>query len=84
MLLKWHKKGGKDVSSGLIHKSTTRNKSNPEAPKALHFLIASTRNECNARGGDQAKERNYSREAFEFLHSQFSKSEWTKSTKYYY
>ena len=61
----------------------SRNKADPEAPKALHFLVASTRFECGA-GAQEAKPRNYSKEAFDFLHKQFPKSEWTAKTKYYY
>jgi hypothetical protein len=61
----------------------SRNKADPEAPKALHFLVASTRFECGA-GAREAKPRNYSKEAFDFLHKQFPKSEWTAKTKYYY
>ncbi|SHH08643.1 hypothetical protein [Massilia sp. CF038] len=60
-----------------------QNKADPEAPKALHFLIASTRNECSA-GAPEAAAPKYSKQAFEFLHKQFPKSEWTAKTRYYY
>jgi hypothetical protein len=59
------------------------NKADPEAPKALHFLIASTRNECTA-GAPETAPPKYSKQAFEFLHKQFPKSEWTAKTRYYY
>lgn len=67
-----------------------RNKNDPEVPKALHFLVASTRNECSAAadrpkdGNAKAAEHNYSRDAYQFLHTQYPKSEWTLKTKYYY
>jgi hypothetical protein len=69
-----------------------RNKTDPEAPKALHFLVAATRNECSAAGDrpqdgnaeNRTPEHNYSRDAYQFLHAQFPKSEWTLKTKYYY
>jgi len=60
-----------------------KNKADPEVPKALHFLIASTRNECGA-GAEGDKTRNYSKEAFEFLHRHYPKNEWTAKTRYYY
>lgn len=60
-----------------------KNKADPEAPKALHFLIASTRNECDA-GAKEEKSRNHSKEAFEFLHRHYPKNEWTLKTRYYY
>ena len=60
-----------------------QNKADPEAPKALHFLVASTRNECG-NGAKEAKARNYSKEAFELLHKQYPKSEWAVKTRYYY
>lgn len=61
-----------------------KNKADPEAPKALHFLVASTRNECGFASSRGDTKRNYSKEAFQLLHSQFPKSEWTAKTKYYY
>lgn len=69
-----------------------KNLTDPEVPKALHFLVASTRNECGGgvdeQGGEakrgQAPAHNYSRDAFQFLHTQYPKSEWTLKTKYYY
>jgi hypothetical protein len=60
-----------------------KNKADPEAPKALHFLIASTRNECGT-GAELENAPHYSKLAFEFLHRQFPKSEWTARTRYYY
>lgn len=60
-----------------------KNKADPEVPKALHFLIASTRNECGS-GAESDKTRNYSKEAFEFLHRHYPKNEWTAKTRYYY
>lgn len=60
-----------------------KNKADPEAPKALHFLVAATRNECG-RDIHDTSTPNYSKMAFEFLHRQFPKSEWTAKTRYYY
>lgn len=60
-----------------------KNKADPEVPKALHFLIASTRNECGT-GAEGDKTRNHSKEAFEFLHRHYPKNEWTAKTRYYY
>lgn len=60
----------------------------PEAPKALHFLVASTRLECP--GGDAAVEAgqraagNPSRQAFELLHRLWPGSDWAVRTKYWY
>ena len=56
----------------------------PEAPKALHFLVASTREECYAieRPG-QAKPQ-YSRQAFQLLRKLYPKSEWAAKTRHYY
>lgn len=56
----------------------------PDGPKALHFLVASTRNECSAGAEVPGDKRNYSREAFQVLHSQFPKSPWTAKTRYWY
>jgi hypothetical protein len=55
-----------------------------DGPKALHFLVASTRNECSAGAEVPGEKRNYSKEAFQVLHSVFPKSPWTAKTKYYY
>lgn len=60
-----------------------QNKADPEAPKALHFLVAATRNECGT-GAREAQAHNYSKDAFDFLHAQYPKSEWTAKTRYYY
>ncbi|NHZ43408.1 hypothetical protein [Massilia aquatica] len=58
-----------------------------EAPKALHFLVASTRMEC-PYGTDvpEAKQlrARYSREAYEVAHKYYPASKWTKATKYFY
>jgi hypothetical protein len=58
-----------------------------EAPKALHFLVASTRLECpygTAREEkDQARAR-YSKEAFQLLHKNWPGSTWAKATKYHF
>ena len=54
----------------------------PEAPKALHFLVVSTRLECP--GNDEKPRVNYSKEAFQLLHKLYPKSEWTANTKYYF
>jgi hypothetical protein len=58
-----------------------------EAPKALHFLVASTRMECPYGSAlpeaEQVRAR-YSREAYEVLHKYYPASKWAKATKYYY
>ncbi len=59
----------------------------PEAPKALHFFVASTRNECRPplpANGQPLPEPTYSREAFRTLHRLWPDSGWARSTKYYY
>lgn len=67
----------------LVIEWAKKNKADPEAPKALHFLVAATRNECGA-GAAKEGAPNYSKLAFEFLHKQYPKSEWTAQTRYYY
>jgi len=67
----------------LVIEWAKKNKADPEAPKALHFLVAATRNECGA-GAAKEGAPNYSKMAFEFLHKQYPKSEWTAQTRYYY
>jgi hypothetical protein len=59
------------------------NKDDPEAPKALHFLVASSRNECTY-GTLKDESVNYSKMAFEFLHKTYPDNEWTRKTRYYY
>jgi hypothetical protein len=51
----------------------------PEAPKALHFFVASTRPVCQHEGSGGV-----SKEAFKLLHAQWPKDEWTKKTPYFY
>lgn len=62
-----------------------------EAPKALHLLVASMRNECpwapTAEGPSPAQSelRNkYSKQAFTMLHKLYPNSDWAKKTRYYY
>ncbi|NHZ79865.1 hypothetical protein F2P44_11340 [Massilia sp. CCM 8695] len=58
-----------------------------EAPKALHFLVASTRMECpygTAVPAEKQLRARYSREAYEVTHKLYPASKWTKATKYYY
>ncbi len=54
-----------------------------EAPKALHFLVASTRLECSS---DRAKPNGPtpSRKAFDLLHALWPDSEWAGSTPYWF
>ena len=70
------------LADALLPWASTR-PADPEAPKALHLLVASTRMECP---GLQAKpgERNHSREAFELLHTLWPRSEWAAKTKYWF
>ncbi|MEK8032884.1 hypothetical protein AACH06_18850 [Ideonella sp. DXS29W] len=58
----------------------------PEAPKALHFFVMSTRKECRRYDADRpnAPPRSHPREAFQLLHKLWPRSEWAKITKYYY
>jgi len=55
-----------------------------EAPKALHFLVASTRMECYAVEAPKPGAPNHSREAFNLLHKLWPKSEWAAKTRYWY
>ncbi|HEX8615377.1 MAG TPA: hypothetical protein VF800_29175 [Telluria sp.] len=58
-----------------------------EAPKALHFLVASTRMECpygSAVPEEKQLRARYSREAYDVAHKLYPASKWTKATKYYY
>lgn len=62
-----------------------------EAPKALHLLVASTRNEYSwapiAEEGSAAHwelRSKYSKQAFAMLHKLYPNSDWAKKTKYYY
>ncbi|MDQ1834780.1 hypothetical protein [Massilia scottii] len=58
-----------------------------EAPKALHFLVASTRMECpygTAVSEEKQLRARYSREAYEVTHKLYPASKWTKATRYYY
>ncbi len=58
-----------------------------EAPKALHFLVASTRMECPYGTEKEEKEQlraRYSREAFQLLHKNWPGSKWAKATKYHF
>lgn len=58
-----------------------------EAPKALHFLVASTRMECpygtDKEEKDQLRGR-YSKEAFQLLHKNWPGNKWAKATKYHF
>jgi hypothetical protein len=60
----------------------------PEAPKALHFLVASTRLECpySAVPKPAAVDAgvNYSRSAFQLLHQLWPGSAWAAQTKYWF
>ncbi|GAA0743472.1 hypothetical protein LRH25_06325 [Ideonella azotifigens] len=61
--------------------------SDPEAPKALHFFVASTRMECRGVPAHPRPKDNPatdSKDAFQLLHKQWPKSEWAGKTKYYY
>lgn len=55
----------------------------PEAPKSLHLLVASTRMECPYGDSDKGKS-NHSREAFQLLHKLYPKSSWAAKTRYYF
>ncbi|GAB2853115.1 hypothetical protein GCM10027277_21890 [Pseudoduganella ginsengisoli] len=58
-----------------------------EAPKALHFLVASTRMECpygtDKEEKDQLRGR-YSKEAFQLLHKNWPGNKWAKATRYHF
>ncbi len=56
----------------------------PEAPKALHFLVASTRLECGAGERPNPGAPNPSKDAFQLLHKLWPASEWAAKTKYWY
>jgi hypothetical protein len=58
-----------------------------EAPKALHFLVASTRMECPYGTDKEEKEQpraQYSKEAFNLLHKLYPNSKWARQTKYFF
>lgn len=58
----------------------------PEAPKALHFFVAGTRNECvpYTATGQPGPKTTYSRDAFRLLHQLWPNDPWTAKTKYHY
>jgi hypothetical protein len=56
----------------------------PEAPKALHFLVASTRLECGYTPEPKPGAPNISKEAYTLLHKLWPSSEWAAKTKYWY
>lgn len=58
-----------------------------EAPKALHFLVASTRMECPYGTDKEEKDQlraQYSKEAFNVLHKLYPASKWARQTKYFF
>lgn len=58
-----------------------------EAPKALHFLVASTRMECPYGTDKPEKEQlraKYSRAAYDMLHKLYPGTKWAKATKYFF
>jgi len=58
-----------------------------EAPKALHFLVASTRMECPYGTDKEEKDQlrgQYSKEAFNLLHKHYPNSKWARQTKYFF
>ncbi len=61
-----------------------RNPNDAEAPKALHFFIASTRMECPVYGEKIKRQKSYSQQAFELLKKRYPNSEWSAKTKYYF
>lgn len=54
----------------------------PEAPKALALLVASTRLECE--GAPASTPRRQSKDAFDLLHKLWPQNEWTARTKYWF
>jgi hypothetical protein len=62
-----------------------KNPQDEEGPKALHFLVQSTRydHRCKYSPANSA-DHNYSEDAFRMLHKQFPKSGWTRDTPYHY
>lgn len=58
-----------------------------EAPKALHFLVASTRMECPYGTDKEEKDQlraQYSKEAFNLLKKNYPNSKWAQQTKYFF
>jgi hypothetical protein len=51
----------------------------PRAPEALHYVVRITRYGCSAKTAV-----NYSKVAFELLHSRYPTNEWTKKTPFWY
>ena len=55
------------------------NAADPRVPEALHLVVRSTRYGC---GNDETS--TVSKEAFQLLHKNYPKSEWTKKTPYWF
>jgi hypothetical protein len=54
-------------------------------PEALHFAVRATRYGChNAAKSDGKPAKNYSREAFQLLHTKYEGSQWAKETPYWF
>ena len=70
------------LADGLLKWAATK-PDDPEAPKALHLLVMSTRMEC--LGGDaKPGQSTHSRQAFNLLHALWPRSEWAAKTKYWF
>jgi hypothetical protein len=51
----------------------------PRVPEALHLVVRAWRYGCTESAGE-----NYSKQAFQLLHSRYPQSEWTKRTPYWF
>jgi len=54
----------------------------PRVPEALHNVVRSWRYGCNET--DQTDAPNYSKDAFEILHTRYPDNDWTKKTPYWF
>jgi hypothetical protein len=54
----------------------------PRVPEALHNVVRSWRNGCTETDAKDAS--NYSKDAFEILHTRYPDNDWTKKTPYWF
>lgn len=64
-----------DYLAPLLLDYASRHPKDPEVPKALHYLVASTRMECPEYGGKPKRSKSYSQQVFELLHKRYPRSD---------
>ena len=72
-------KSASDYLSSIVIDWARRHPEDARVPEALHRTVRSTRYGCT-----MTQARNYSLEAFQLLHKNYPKSEWTKKTPYWF